>query len=810
MLSSRSGVKRRGMYAILAMLAMLFTVSGGVPASAATLPPPGEIRVEASCGSVVVYTNIESANITAQVTADGKSYTYPGPTFPYGPGSLILSSEIPAIQTAVSYSGTVKFTPTNGDAPVSQSFSYTCDRDNDGVKDDVDKCLGTPAGTNVDIDGCELIEPPADGDNDGVPNVSDKCPDVAGPASNDGCPVVEPPADSDNDGVNDSEDKCVNEAGPASNDGCPVVTDDPTDAEKNKTSYWEAQYPGTTCVKYDNLSDKTFTVPAPPEGKTWVVAIVKAGSRQSLDGKDPNEVDESIKAGDVLRHSSGKNLSHVILCYKKTETPPKPADDRETRTVDGTPDCTTKTVPVWTEERTRSYVQKDGKWVPGTWSDWTKVTGSDTTRPATDEECPITPPPPVCESLSGAIFTTDKDGNHVNQNLYEAKADVYLQGGPDQQGAHLPDGTYYYRVTDPSGATVLSDTRTVVKDGVFPSTQLAPFEDTPNNGGEYKVWLSTSPNFEGKCTKTDNFKVKVKVTPPPTEAENEFHSGALVCDSMISTLPTGALVNSATNVDDATNMPLDLTVTVKNENGDVVDTDTASVPDGESYYNEVTGLEAGTYQVVFSSGQTVLKTTSVEITICDTPPVLQDVIVTSVKCGVVKVINPNDVAVNFAYGSFNNSEPDGVTVIMPGMTVEIPTTRTSFDWVAYVSSDGEPVGSGTLAVKQNCNGGPKPPKPPQVPDNPKHPKPPFKADVCVNKDGFQKVVPPGMYRTADGKCLKIVSGKTPHTGGGSAPFTPTSGMPQGSPWLPFGAAAAGLFVLGGLVARQKPVYGRRH
>jgi hypothetical protein len=142
---------------------------------------------------------------------------------------------------------------------------------------------------------------------------------------------------------------------------------------------------------------------------------------------------------------------------------------------------------------------------------------------------PVTPPPPVCENLPGAIFTTDKDGNRVNQNIYDAKTDVYLQGGPDKQGAHLPDGTYYYRVTDPSGKNVLSATRSVtVKDGVFPSTQLAPFQDTPNNGGEYKVWLSTSSDFTNKCTKTDNFKVKAE-TPPPTDKEFTVNYGPQTC-----------------------------------------------------------------------------------------------------------------------------------------------------------------------------------------------------------------------------------------------------------------------------------------
>src|SRR5437667_115278 len=55
-------------------------------------------------------------------------------------------------------------------------------------------------------------------------------------------------------------------------------------------------------------------------------------------------------------------------------------------------------------------------------------------------------------SVSGAIFTTDSTGTVVNGNLYAAKADVYLDGGPQGNApcsaAGLPDGDYYFQVTD--------------------------------------------------------------------------------------------------------------------------------------------------------------------------------------------------------------------------------------------------------------------------------------------------------------------------------------------------------------------------
>src|SRR5215212_7063009 len=128
--------------------------------------------------------------------------------------------------------------------------------------------------------------------------------------------------------------------------------------------------------------------------------------------------------------------------------------------------------------------------------------------------------------ISGAIFTTDSTCTGVNLNIYGDKADVYLDGGPAHTGAAgLPDGFYYVQVTDPSGATVLGQSVSAVAEvsgGEFVLCyQLASilftassgftasgYDDTPNAGGEYKVWVSTVSTFDNNRTKTDNFKVK--------------------------------------------------------------------------------------------------------------------------------------------------------------------------------------------------------------------------------------------------------------------------------------------------------------
>jgi hypothetical protein len=161
--------------------------------------------------------------------------------------------------------------------------------------------------------------------------------------------------------------------------------------------------------------------------------------------------------------------------------------------------------------------------------------------------------------LSGAVFTTLENGSAVNHNIYEDIEDVYLDGGPGPHApigaAGLPEGCYYFQVTDPSGKTLLSTDPVecrcfhVNSDGVIDdvctasvsqkvkgqivqvscahntgtdqdhgavTVQLYPFNETPNNGGVYKVWVTPVEcyeqynGFNPRCCKTDNFKVQKK------------------------------------------------------------------------------------------------------------------------------------------------------------------------------------------------------------------------------------------------------------------------------------------------------------
>jgi hypothetical protein len=147
----------------------------------------------------------------------------------------------------------------------------------------------------------------------------------------------------------------------------------------------------------------------------------------------------------------------------------------------------------------------------------------------------------IAAQVTGAIFTTTSDGGFVNANVYDSFMGPYLNGGPRPNApctaAGLPDGAYYFQVTDPSGSMLLStdsvsERRVYVSGGIITTyegshmisngqcrditVQLYPYSPTPNPGGEYKVWMtpvsyytagSGSFGFLPKYSKTDNFKV---------------------------------------------------------------------------------------------------------------------------------------------------------------------------------------------------------------------------------------------------------------------------------------------------------------
>jgi hypothetical protein len=122
----------------------------------------------------------------------------------------------------------------------------------------------------------------------------------------------------------------------------------------------------------------------------------------------------------------------------------------------------------------------------------------------------------AAKNTSGALYTTDSPVcAATNKNIYANRGVVRLRS----QG--LPDGSYYVKVTSPSGTLLGSSDGAVLTvsggtgdfDGcpsLWFSVRKASdgtvgYDPTPSSGGEYKVWVSQSANFAG--AKTDNFKV---------------------------------------------------------------------------------------------------------------------------------------------------------------------------------------------------------------------------------------------------------------------------------------------------------------
>jgi hypothetical protein len=145
----------------------------------------------------------------------------------------------------------------------------------------------------------------------------------------------------------------------------------------------------------------------------------------------------------------------------------------------------------------------------------------------------------------GAISTTTADGTIVTEDArYRHKAEVYLASGPGPYSpptAHgLPEGDYFFQVTDPSGEHLLSEDHIACRrihvnsqgviDFVYQGTnyirrklmwkaepcqhefathvdyselgtttvQLLPYDDTPDDGGAYKVWTTRVEDYIGE------------------------------------------------------------------------------------------------------------------------------------------------------------------------------------------------------------------------------------------------------------------------------------------------------------------------
>lgn len=197
-------------------------------------------------------------------------------------------------------------TPAGAEVDADGCAASQRDTDGDGVNDEADRCPGTATGATVDAEGC--AEGQGDDDNDGVPNESDQCADTPENTTvdNDGCPITQPgDPDADGDGVADAFDRCADTPAGAAVDrlGCAASQRDTDgDGVNDDVDRCEGTAAGTTVdargcpvltpgdsdADDDGIADGSDTCPNTPANST-VDASGCAASQRDSDGDGVND-----------------------------------------------------------------------------------------------------------------------------------------------------------------------------------------------------------------------------------------------------------------------------------------------------------------------------------------------------------------------------------------------------------------------------------------------------------------------------------------------------------------------------------------
>lgn len=119
--------------------------------------------------------------------------------------------------------------------------------------------------------------------------------------------------------------------------------------------------------------------------------------------------------------------------------PDKPKDDTEKRDFTDQPNCSALTVTSWKETRSRGYVWdlEGRKWVPGDWSDWAKVPGSETVKDANQSQCEFYIETSHTQVCGAATITLVNHSPWVYPVSYRVDNDAPI-GTPDTTGPYGP------------------------------------------------------------------------------------------------------------------------------------------------------------------------------------------------------------------------------------------------------------------------------------------------------------------------------------------------------------------------------------
>ncbi|HNY30114.1 MAG TPA: thrombospondin type 3 repeat-containing protein [Fibrobacteria bacterium] len=201
------------------------------------------------------------------------------------------------------------------------------DRDGDGIKDEADRCPGTPANMLVDVQGC-----PSDADRDGIPDLLDDCPStpIGNRVDEFGCTVGN---DKDHDGIPDAVDRCPasprNMAVDAA--GCPVAAIAKPAADSDKDGVPDSRdlcsaSPSGTKVDTDGCA------PTPP-------SPVPTEPPSPATNSDSTPIAEPAPVGSTPPEAVSAVANRPQPPVEPTKIPPtKPAKPEKDSDRDGVPD----------------------------------------------------------------------------------------------------------------------------------------------------------------------------------------------------------------------------------------------------------------------------------------------------------------------------------------------------------------------------------------------------------------------------------------------------------------------------------------
>lgn len=136
----------------------------------------------------------------------------------------------------------------------------------------------------------------------------------------------------------------------------------------------------------------------------------------------PDKASSHIRNGVPKHEAEGR--WDVYATDGKCPTPEKPAPVVVEEVTEGTPNCDTLTVDITTTTTSTGWKWRGGKWVP----DKPVVTTAQSTRPATDEECPLPGKPEPDVDYSDWVGEPDCAGGEFIETRTKSVTDWVLEG----------------------------------------------------------------------------------------------------------------------------------------------------------------------------------------------------------------------------------------------------------------------------------------------------------------------------------------------------------------------------------------------